>query len=211
VKYVPGLGSNLFSLTSAIKHGGKLSNRGKTTLLTQKELTILFDHHIPTKTGYIGVFLRPAKTTKISAAGLQKGTKIKASTLHGMLTSHCNNAYMRATAKELGLEVTGKLAPCDKCAIGKSQQKAVPKETDRVVTKPGELMYVDISSTKHLSLGRGVKNWIMFVDAYSDMCISRFFVQRKSSMRIVGLQVIRQLATQGIQVQTIRCDNAGEN
>jgi hypothetical protein len=47
---------------------------------------------------------------------------------------------MRTTAKAMGINLTGHLEKCEACAIGKSEQKSVPKQTERKVTEPGELL-----------------------------------------------------------------------
>jgi hypothetical protein len=70
-------------------------------------------------------------------------------------------------------------------------------------------MYVDISSISTPSYG-GQKHWILFVDDYTDCCFSKF-VPLKSIMPTIALKVLHELANKGIWVQTIRCDNSGEN
>ena len=208
VKYVPGLAYNLFSITSAIKKGAKLFGEDKVITIKHGQLALKFGEVRHTRDGYLLGLTMNAATPTTAAVGMQPGTKIKASELHGKL-GHTNDAYMRKTAKLMGLEVTGKLGTCENCAIGKSKQKSVPKESSDKDMKPGELLYMDTSSVKEPSHG-GKLHWILFVDAKTDCCISRF-VKRKSSLRIVGLQVLRELKAKGIAVKRIRCDNAGEN
>ncbi|KAG7357827.1 reverse transcriptase RNA-dependent DNA polymerase [Nitzschia inconspicua] len=89
------------------------------------------------------------------------------------------------------------------------KQKTVPKETDRKITEPGELMYLDTSNINQTSMG-GKKYWFLFVDGYSDLSISRFGKQ-KSDLPKIGVTILLELKTKGITVKSIRCDNAGEN
>lgn len=211
VKYIPGLAYNLFSLTAAMDRGAQLHNKGKVLCLTKGSLKLFFDEEIKTRSGFILGIKMESLVNDVASAGLQEGTKVKASTLHGML-GHCNDSYMRKTAKDMGIEITGKLETCESCAIGKASQKAVPKQVvfreDRAPT-PGSLMYVDITSVRTPSYG-SKQYWILMVDDKTDFCISKF-VQRKSSLKIVGLRALQDLAAKGINVKTIRCDNAGEN
>jgi hypothetical protein len=63
---------------------------------------------------------------------------------------HMSNETTRATAKALGWEITrGSMEPCESCAVVKAKQKNVPKKSEHVqAVKPGERIYLDISSIK---------------------------------------------------------------
>jgi hypothetical protein len=125
-------------------------------------VTIRFDHRIES-------FLLAAKFETVESceeavcAALTKGTKIRAVHLHSKL-GHVNDDYMRLTAKELGLEVTGSLKTCEAQSIGKSKQTSVPKSDERSTSYPGDLLYLDIAGIKNRSKGKK-KYWILFVDA----------------------------------------------
>jgi hypothetical protein len=71
------------------------------------------------------------------------------------------------------------------------------------------MLYMDISSIRTPSKGNK-KFWVLFVDAYSKCAMSRF-LRYKSELVKVGLEFLQHLTTQGINVRTIRCDNAAEN
>ena len=69
---------------------------------------------------------------------------------------------------------------------------------------------MDISSIKHQS-ARGAKFWALFMDESSGFLINRF-LKKKSNLVKVGTTLIKRLKTENkITVDTIRCDNAGEN
>jgi hypothetical protein len=91
----------------------------------------------------------------------------------------------------MGLEVTSTMEKCEACAIGKSKQKSVPKQTDNKATA-GELIYMDIASIKNPRQG-GKKFWILLVDAYSGCAVSRF-VKQKNEIVEVGVQLFNDLS-----------------
>jgi hypothetical protein len=172
--------------------------------------TICFDHRIETSNGFLlAAKFEPVETMKETAlASLKAGTNIKASDLHAKL-GHVNDEYMRATAKAMGLEVTGTLKTCESCAIGKAKQKNLSKHDERQSTHPGELVYLDIAGMKKPSKGKK-RLWVIFVDSFSGCIISRF-IQHKYELASVGTAVLQELESLNISVKTIRCDNAGEN
>ncbi len=92
------------------------------------------------------------------------------------------------------------------CPNGKIyQKKIVPTITDRTTTTPGALMYVNIFSISTPSLLQ--KHWIsLFVDNYTDCCISKFVPLNRSVLNIVGLSILHEdLVLKGIRVQPICC------
>ena len=69
---------------------------------------------------------------------------------------------------------------------------------------------LDISKVKKKSFG-GKNFWLLIVDDYLDMNWS-FFLRHKSETARVVLKFIKKLMNEeGINVEIIRCDNAGEN
>jgi hypothetical protein len=107
------------------------------------------------------------------------------------MMGHLNDDYIRLTAKNIGVEITGTLKTCEPCAVGKSKQKSVPKEDTRFVTVPGELLYMDIAGVHEPGKG-GMKYWILFVYTLSGCSISRFAKQKRRSEDI-GLEVLQDL------------------
>ena len=124
-------------------------------------ITIWFDHRIETANGFLlaAKFDQAGESPEMACTALTAGTKIRADDLHARL-GHANNDYMRLTAKDMGIEVTGKIHNCESCAIGKAKQRSVPKIDDRTYTRPGELRYMDISGIRKPSKG-GKRFWIL--------------------------------------------------
>ncbi len=88
-------------------------------------------------------------------------------------------------------------------------KKNIPKTTQVKATRPGERLFVDISSMKNRSLG-GSKFWALVVDNFSDCILGKFF-SKKSDLSKNIIPILKQLFVKGKEVKYIRCDNAGEN
>ncbi|KAG7353397.1 reverse transcriptase RNA-dependent DNA polymerase [Nitzschia inconspicua] len=191
-----------------MRKGAKLESKGDILILTKGEVTLKFDTIMRTKLGHLCALKAKVMKKDSASIGMEIGSKIKARDLHERL-GHANDTYMRQTAKDLKLEVTGSLDICEDCAMGKSKRKIISKESTRTYKEPGELMYMDISSVQATSFG-GNKYWILFLDAATDCPISRF-TSTKGTLKNIGLTLIRDLERRGINVKAIRCDNASEN
>ena len=95
------------------------------------------------------------------------------------LFGHMSEETTRKTAKYYDVAIQGKFDPCESCLLGKARQKNTNKESTREKTKkPGEMMYLDISSIKDESYG-GKKFWLLIVDEATDNCWS-YFLKNKS-------------------------------
>ena len=89
-------------------------------------------------------------------------------------------------------------------------KRGVPKAPIARATKPGERLFLDISSPSNLSLN-GNRHWLLVLDDATDLPFS-FFLSHKDLLKIRLIPFIRQLKEEfGIEVRIIRCDNAGEN
>jgi hypothetical protein len=84
----------------------------------------------------------------------------------------------RKTAAFYGWILTGKIKPCDHCATAKAKQAKVAKKTETKADKPGEQIFIDISSVKGESYGSS-KFWLLALDDKTDMPTS-FFLNKKS-------------------------------
>jgi hypothetical protein len=170
-KYVPDLFTNLFSITKALDNGWNILNKGINISLDKDDFNFCFD-----------------KTLRMDSGAITAVEMVpKLDTMHVTLEH-----TLRKTAKEYGLILKGNYMVCTDCAMSKAHQKNVDKVSGTVSTKPGERLYIDISSCKATSVG-GAKFWLLIVDQFTDLCWSAFLV-KKSDLGTI-----------------IRCDNAGEN
>ena len=82
------------------------------------------------------------------------------------MLGHVGMETTKTTMMYWGWKTEGDPTFCKDCAIGKAKQKAVKKTTSTHATKPGERLFVDISSVNATSAG-GRRYWGMVVDDYS--------------------------------------------
>ncbi|MGL4341755.1 MAG: reverse transcriptase domain-containing protein, partial [Lactococcus lactis] len=212
VKYVPGLWVNLFSITKAISKEWSLSNKGTKILLSKGDVELAFDKIMKTENGMV-VGIEMVTQSEYANLVLSRGKKIDINDFHRLM-GHVHFDSLKKTAAFYGIVLTGTFNKCYECAISKTRQKNVSKESDSRSKVAGERLFVDISSVKAESYG-GSKFWILVVDDYSDKCWS-IFVNRKSLMPDKVVALIRKLKDQNKYsinhiVRVIRCDDAGEN
>jgi hypothetical protein len=209
-KYVPGMQVNLFSITKALENGWGISNDGPIINLVKNNEIIKFDQVIPTETGsLVGLIMRPNKD--YTNVVWTKGNKIDINLLHKIL-GHTNEESIKNTAKYYGIEIQNKMEKCVDCALSKAKQKPVKKYTNTKSKVPGERLFIDISSVQYESLG-GAKYWLLIVDDCTDMCWSAF-LKNKYDAGPRTIKFIKELKTKlgiGVEVMTLRLDNAGEN
>jgi hypothetical protein len=141
---------------------------------------------------------------------LEKGMTVNINKLH-LLLGHACEKILKATAEHYDLKVTGEYKVCTDCALAKARQKNVPKESAVVSSKPGELFYLDISSTKARSIG-GSKFWLLIINHFSDMCWS-FFMKNKSDLPDRVMELLQLLHRDKLisGKPKIGLDNSGEN
>jgi hypothetical protein len=124
--------------------------------LSKGDLNLTFDKQLRTDTGVItGVEM----VLRVDATHLtlEKGMTVNINKLH-LLLGHASKIFLKATAEHYDLKVTGEYKVCTDCALAKARQKNVPKESAVVLSRPGELFYLDISSTQARSIAARLKN-----------------------------------------------------
>ena len=127
---------------------------------------------------------------------------------------HMNERDARRAAKALGWTIApGSLEVCESCALGKAKQKNVktqaPKEKSDTVNGR---VYLDMSRTvvataKNQPLR---PNWCLMVDEKTGYKSTSFHVTKSAMVE----PICRKLANwkaKGLEVQTLRMDNGGEN
>ena len=79
--------------------------------------------------------------------------------------------------KCLGIQITGKLNPCEHCTKGKIRQNIPKISKNQQAKNPGERIFIDISSMIHPSAG-GKKHWLLIVDEATDYMNSIFLEEK---------------------------------
>ena len=123
--------------------------------------------------------------------------------------NHASEDVLRATAKEKDWILTGKFETCQHCKESNAQQKGVAKSSDIQSTKPGERIFLDITSIRAFSFG-GKKFWLVLVDDAINLNWS-FFLKQKNETAKTVFNLFKHLHSHGVIIKYVRCDNAGEN
>ena len=127
VAYVPGLRSNLFSLTKMMKEGWKLTNDGKDSIAIQKKKEkFVFDKVVKSPNGFlVGKLLHPQVKKKEGQVGM---VALDAKLVHNQL-GHPGQEIFKATVEKLGLKIkNNEEIECESCFFRKAQQKNVKKD-----------------------------------------------------------------------------------
>ena len=214
VKIVPQLNHDLFSFTKAMKEGWQMNGRMKEgglmiELFKTTKPSMKFDRMIPSGSSWL-MGIKTQRLVGQAHAVIEPGKSIPIWKFH-QITGHTGEHLLRTTADYMGIKLTGKLEPCETCAQAKIRQANVPKKRrDRVPSRPGYRLFIDISSFKHESMG-GKRHWLIVVDEFSD-CSHSFFLKRKSDqIELFPIWIKELKAKYGIDIKYIRLDNSGEN
>ena len=139
---------------------------------------------------------------------LDVGKSITVQQAH-VLFGHVSEDATRKMAAAFGIKVTGSMELCDACALAKGKQKNVSKDTSVSSTRPGERLYIDLSSVNAISVG-GSKYMAMIVDDHTRFKWA-FFLKAKSHLTSTVESLLNELKATGKKVEFIRMDGAGEN
>ena len=232
---IPESGFNLFSGTRMMDNGWIMSGDKEKIVIKKGGQEIVFDIKIRTPKGVVFcAYIKPrvAKGTSNVAVdqppkeaelkakySTKSGSKIAVKHAHSLL-GHCGEAYTRSTAKALNWTLTqGGLGNCEDCAVSKARQKNLPREVvleddlvGQQVPDEGNVVHMDISSIKNVKGKRHVSkpHWNMLVFAKTRLKASRFY-KAKNDIVEPTCEMLDAWKKQGHAIDTIRCDNAGEN
>jgi hypothetical protein len=147
------------------------------------------------------------------AASDTKKLKMTIKQAHGKL-GHSNEDATRKAARYLGWELKpGTLKSCESCAAAKAKQKNVPQVSEGMPAENGKSrIYLDIATVKQRKgMPRATKpNWRIMVDQRTGLKFSNFF-DTKNGMVEPTCEQLYRWKQNGINVDYIRLDNAGEN
>ena len=209
VKYVPKLACNLFSITAALKNGCRLEGNNQVIKIKKGRQEYLFDHKINKGKGTLYGIRIVNKRHQEKNKGSGDYSMCSMDRIHAKL-GHPSVEITKATASKLNLKVKGEMSKCEHCDIAKMRKKNISKTTLNRADKPGDRVYMDISSIKYPSAG-GSKFWVIFLDDCSDFVFGTY-MKKKSDLAVEGIKLINQMKNNfGVTIKRIRCDNAGEN
>jgi len=217
VTYLKNGNINLFSISQMLKHGWALTGTNQGIKITKDSMVLTFGIKVHTSKGV----LFAAKITDCSeVCGVAKQD------LHPVMTAdeaheklgHINNQAVKSTANKLGWKLTGKSSICEACTEGKARQKDIVSRNQLSEKHHDETcnqrIYLDISSVQNTEFMEfeivRKPYWRIIVDERTGMKFSDFF-QTKNGMVEPTCEVVNKWINSGINVNTIRCDDGGEN
>ena len=124
-----------------------LSGSKETSLtLRQNSTTIIFDQNLQSGGGkLVGVTIEPTN------ANNEIRPSLNVNKTHNIL-GHASEETVQATEKRLGWNVTQSFQPCEACAKAKAKMKDIAQITSSPATKKGEIIAIDISYVKNMSI-----------------------------------------------------------
>ena len=209
---------NLLSMSKLLhKQGWKIVHGNETLIRIEngKGGAINFDIVVPIEKGAIFA-CKFACTVELATASADTPVRLNINMAHCLL-GHCSEDSVRKTASELGWVFThGTLKPCECCALSKTKQKNVCKESVAPKAEiPGHRLYLDLSKvTVKFGTLENIKinldNWKVQVCEATGKKWSNFTVT-KSDMVEQSCEHFHKLKTRGIPMRYVHLDPAGEN
>eukprot|EP00536_Pseudo-nitzschia_multiseries_P007996 jgi/Psemu1/19269/gm1.19269_g len=224
VNFNPNFAFNLFSATLALQNDWIATGSDKAGWSLWKGNTkVNFDIQIPTYiscvwVGYFERIANPTNNLDISAATAttttSEGTQMNINKAHQLL-GHMDETKTRRTAAALSWTITrGAMQPCEDCAKAKAKakRKVIPTESEhQAATKPGERLFLDMSSVKPPKEAKSNKltapfitkpHFRMIVDEYSSCRFANFFAS-KDGMVEPTCALLNQWRSKGQNLQYI--------
>jgi hypothetical protein len=123
---------------------------------------------------------------------------------------HPNFQLCKSTATSFDIHTIGSPFTCIHCAVSKSKKLHIPKVAKNHATAKGQRLALDISYPRYTSFG-GSKYWLLIQDEFTGYIWS-LFLKVRSDFPDTMLSWLHQFQKDNsLTVQSLRCDNSGEN
>jgi hypothetical protein len=129
----------------------------------------------------------PKQHTKQSISDSKVTNKHDFNYLHSLL-AHANKSALRATSKNLDIELTGKMKVCDGCQRAKQKAKAMGKVSTSPATRLGQRLLIDTSGRYPKSVG-GHIYWVKAMNEYTRKCWD-YYVKRSPKSQILSSTIL---------------------
>ena len=118
---------------------------------------------------------------------------------------HLHEGLLRATAKQLGVTLVGKLHECKGCSMAKGLRKPIPTSTTTRAVKPFERVFMDVSGPKVTESAGGMKYSFLIRDDVSRK-IWMYFGKQKSDTTRAFKQYLADVGVKCVPsvVETVR-------
>ena len=214
VLYVPGLGTNLFSIAAVTDLGWKATFTGTRVLFTTDQGDTIMAGERVGRTLYL-LDVRPR-----SHQGDQQSLAFASSISPGLATWHRRLAHispktiikMASSGVVKGLDLANNdipSEPCAGCQYGKHQRSPFPVGRKRAIYS-GQLIHSDICGPMEKATPGGALYFVLFIDDFSGMRFI-YLLRKKSEAAEKFMELIHAIRGQtGNLVRTLRTDNGGE-
>jgi hypothetical protein len=178
MSYLPNGKFNLFSLTQLMSKGWSLEGNMDGLKLRKGNQVLTFDIKIPTPKGILfGIQIK--RDGEMICSGSNGKVKVDIQEAHSKL-GHISIAGTRKVAQSISWDLTGKVKPCEACAVGKVQhQNIVKKSNHKIAENIGQHVFINLTSVKNtefLDIEHSPKPyWRIIVDETTQMKLSDFF------------------------------------
>ena len=209
VAYVPKLCYNLFSLKAVNKKGHRFIGMpsGKIVLFEgDLSFPIRGDAYSCDAFRVPEVVSTYFSGSAVLAPGNKSPTSTDINAFHCSY-AHVNEELLRATARKLGVTLTGKLNPCIGCSMAKGLRKAIHKTTSTRANKKLGRVFVDLCGPKPVSAAGGKRYMMIIRDDFTRFTWLKF-LRNKLDAADAFKEFLADTRTEG-DVEIVRSDGGG--
>ncbi|UYV73291.1 hypothetical protein LAZ67_10002537 [Cordylochernes scorpioides] len=207
VLYVPELETNLFSISTATKHGLTLICKGNQIKLTKNSKVLVTG--IKDNSNLYRIFIKAKQSSQTHVAQLsldiwhQRMGHVNPIKLSQMFENNVFEDDIKIREKPDSLL-------CEACIYGKQNRKVFHASTSPNSTYPGELIYSDVCGPMSKRSPGGSLYFVSFKDDFSRFRVA-YFIRHKSDVLEKFKEFVKRVRTEtGNKIKRFRTDNGTE-
>ncbi|UYV74313.1 hypothetical protein LAZ67_11002983 [Cordylochernes scorpioides] len=207
VLYVPELETNLFSISTAAKHGLTLICKGNQIKLTKNSKVLVTG--IKDNSNLYRIFIKAKQSSQTHVAQLsldiwhQRMGHVNPIKLTQMFENNVFEDDIKIREKPDSLL-------CEACIYGKQNRKVFHASTSPNSTYPGELIYSDVCGPMSKRSPGGSLYFVSFKDDFSRFRVA-YFIRHKSDVLEKFKEFVKRVRTEtGNKIKRFRTDNGTE-
>ncbi|UYV65259.1 hypothetical protein LAZ67_3003730 [Cordylochernes scorpioides] len=207
VLYIPELETNLFSISTATKHGLTLICKGNQIKLTKNSKVLVTG--IKDNSNLYRIFIKAKQSSQTHVAQLsldiwhQRMGHVNPIKLTQMFENNVFEDDIKIREKPDSLL-------CEACIYGKQNRKVFHASTSPNSTYPGELIYSDVGGPMSKRSPGGSLYFVSFKDDFSRFRVA-YFIRHKSDVLEKFKEFVKRVRTEtGNKIKRFRTDNGTE-
>ncbi|UYV67996.1 hypothetical protein LAZ67_5002745, partial [Cordylochernes scorpioides] len=205
--YVPELETNLFSISTATKHGLTLICKGNQIKLTKNSKVLVTG--IKDNSNLYRIFIKAKQSSQTHVAQLSLD-------IWHQRMGHVNPIKLTQMFENSVFEDDIKIREkpdsllCEACIYGKQNRKVFHASTSTNSTYPGELIYSDVCGPMSKRSPGGSLYFVSFKDDFSRFRVA-YFIRHKSDVLEKFKEFVKRVRTEtGNKIKRFRTDNGTE-